>query len=79
MAMIGVLALVEIDRREWTVDSLCALNGVDVFSVEQEHQVGILIERQTIADAQQTLHEQVEETPGVLCAWPVYSHVDGDD
>lgn len=74
MAIIGVLARVDVGRRQQTVDHLVGLPGVETFSVGEDERIGILIEQPTFARARQTLVEQVESAPGVLCAWPVFNH-----
>ena len=44
-----------------------------VFSVGDEQRLGILIEGASLAEAQACLHDQVESTPGILAAWPVFA------
>jgi hypothetical protein len=70
--VLGVLARIDGRSREPIESNLCAHAGVSVFSVGDEQRLGILIEGDSLASARACLHDQVESTPGVLAAWPVF-------
>ena len=79
MVTLGVLARVHVPVRQQTLSELEQLDGVSSFSVEEPQRVGLLIERPTLELAHATLIDQVEKVPGVLGAWPVFSHFETSD
>lgn len=78
MALLGVLARVHASDRALVIDHLNALDGVTTFSVEDEHKIGLLVERDTMREAHQALTERIRSIPGVLGTWPVFSHFASD-
>ena len=78
MALIGVLARVDVARREQVSQDLARLRGVSVFSVDEDERIGILVQRNSLAESHAALKDEVEATPGILGAWPVFSYV-GDE
>ena len=76
MVILGVLARVDVGERDQICSRLAQLPGVSTFSVGETLRVGILVERATIEDAHVVLSSEVEQIPGVLGVWPVFSHVE---
>ena len=77
--VLGVLARIDGRSREPIESSLRAHAGVSVFSVGDEQRLGILIEGESLAEAQACLHDQVESTPGILAAWPVFAQDEAEE
>jgi hypothetical protein len=77
--VLGVLARIDGRSREPIEANLRAYAGVSVFSVGDEQRLGILIEGESLAEAQACLHDQVELTPGILAAWPVFAQDESEE
>ena len=78
MALLGVLARVESVERGTVEERLSQYDGVSTFSVDEPGRIGILIERDTIDEAQRALTQDVAQAPGVLGTWPVFSHFESE-
>lgn len=78
MAVLGVLARVDVPQRERIVDALASLDGVSTFSVDEEERIGILIETTSLDEAHATLTGEVDKVEGVLATWPVFAHAEAD-
>ncbi len=74
MALIGVLARVDVARRTEVSDELARLSGVSLFSVDEDERIGILVQRDSLDEVHAALKDEVERIPGVLGAWPVYTY-----
>ena len=76
MVVLGVLARVDAPQHERVCGALGQLPGVSTFSVGETQRVGILVERETIEEAHAALSSEVGQVPGVMAAWPVFSHIE---
>lgn len=76
--VLGVLARVDRRTRDAVEQHLVGHPGVSVFAVDDPCQMGILIEEDTLAAAEEILRDRVLMTPGVLGAWPVFLHDEPD-
>ncbi len=82
---VGVLARIEMGRRDEIYKYLSGIERVEPFDAGNEEQIGVLVEADSIDEAHRTITQEVAQTKGVLCAWPVYVHfgdeekVDGDE
>ena len=72
MPTVGALARVQITVREDTKRELAALPGVETFDLEDEQQLGVLIEAPSLDEAHAVLSKDIPRATGVLCVWPVY-------
>ena len=72
--VVGVLARVDQATRDATAEELESLSGVSTFDVGDEYKLGVLIESSTVDEAKGVFEQQIETTPGVLAAWPVFIH-----
>jgi nitrate reductase NapAB chaperone NapD len=78
MSLIGILARVDAAHRTQACEELARLPGVSLFSVHEEERIGILVERESLAESHAALKDEVETIPGILGAWPVFSY-SGDE
>ena len=78
MAVLGILARIDINSRERIEGLIAKIDGVSTFSVEEEQRLGILVEATSVEAARVTLTEQVDRLPGVLGTWPVFMHAESD-
>ena len=69
--VVGALARVETELAPLARRELETLDGVDTFDVSDSHQLGILIEADSLDAAHRRLREDVETVHGVLAVWPV--------
>ena len=76
MALLGVLARVEVADRLQTTQQLEQIDGVSTFSVDEEERMGILIEASSVNSAHELLTTEVNRMSGILGTWPVFSHFD---
>ena len=76
MVVLGVLARIDAPEQNRVCDELGQLPGVSTFSVGESHRVGILVERDTIEEAHEAVSKELVNVPGVMAAWPVFSHVE---
>ncbi len=74
MALIGVLARVDVARRSHVSEEIGHIRGVSLFSVAEEERIGILVERDSLSEVHAALKDEVEAVPGILGAWPVFSY-----
>lgn len=72
--LVGILARVDRDSNPDLPQDLGQIQGVSTFEVGDDGKLGILLEAETTDAAHHTLREEIEQTAGVLAAWPVYSH-----
>ena len=79
MSLIGILARIDVDRRAQLSEDLSRLQGVSLFCVDDETRIGILLQRDSIAQGHAALKEEVETIPGILGAWPVFSYFGDED
>ncbi|MCA9265470.1 MAG: chaperone NapD [Planctomycetales bacterium] len=77
-AVVGVLLRTD-DRQHELAAHLSSLDGVEVFSVEDPLRLGVVIEADTLQQAERMLREHVSVASGVLGSWPVYAHCEEDD
>lgn len=78
MALLGVLARVQVADRELTIEQLAEIDGVSTFPVEDDERLGILIEADKVNRAHEILTTEVDRLPGVLGTWPVFNHFESD-
>ena len=79
MAILGVLARIDVPQRDRIVGELDKLDGITPFALEdQQHRLGILVEGPTLAAAREMLGTQIEPMAGILGTWPVFSHFESD-
>jgi hypothetical protein len=76
MVLLGVLARIDAPEHDRVCGALDQLPGVSSFSVGETQRVGILVERETIEEAHAALSSEVGRVPGVMAAWPVFSHIE---
>ena len=76
-ATLGILARVDVDLRAQVQKDLANLKGVDTFDVEDELQLGILVEAPDLDAARDVLTQQISSMPGVLGAWPIFADFGG--
>lgn len=74
MALLGVLARVEVADRSQATRQLEQIDGVSTFSVDEQERIGILIEASSVNSAHELLTTEVNCVSGVLGTWPVFSH-----
>jgi len=79
VATVGILARIDLDHRADVLHDLNELAGVETFEAGERGQLGILVEAASIDDAPARITNDIEAIPGVLCAWPVYVHLDDDE
>ena len=66
-----------VQRQDWIIRSheeWRAMRKRRNFTVDQAERIGLLIECQSVDEAHAVLKEHVEQVPGILGAWPVFSH-----
>ncbi len=78
MALLGVLARVQVADRSMTIEQLAEIDGVSTFPVEEDERLGILIEASTVNRAHELLTTEVNRLPGILGTWPVFNHFESD-
>jgi len=78
MAVVGVLARIDTTARAGILAALALLPGISTFPVGDDLRVGILVERATLDDAHRAVMEELKAVPGLLAAWPVFAHADGE-
>jgi len=78
MAVVGVLARVELGQQQQLIQRLEQLEGVEPISIGEEERIGIIIEAESIEAAHRCLTDQVLGLPGLLYAWPVFLHAEDD-
>ncbi len=76
MALIGVLARIDTIDRDRVSQDLVRVDGVSLFSVDEQERIGIILERRSLGEAHAALKDEVESIPGLLGAWPVFSYAD---
>jgi len=76
IAVLGVLARVDVRERRRILGALEELDGVSTFSVDEEERIGILIEAGSLDGARTTLSAEVEKVHGILGTWPVFAHAE---
>lgn len=72
--VVGILMRVEQTEREAVATNLERLTGVTTFEVGDEFKLGALIESATLEAAKDLFENQIEASPGVLAAWPIFIH-----
>ena len=72
--MVGILARIDGRCREATEHRLQAIPNVSTFAVPGDGQLGILLERESVDAALETLQRSIETLPGVLGCWPVFQY-----
>ena len=81
MALVGVLARIEHDRRDSVWKALEADPALTPFRIEDDDRLGVLIEAPDLDGAHEILTTRLDVVEGVLGSWPVYMHQgdpDGD-
>ena len=78
MAILGVLARLEIAERARTVAALERIEGVTPFSIGEAGRIGMVVEAGTLEEAHTRLLDQIQTTPGVLGTWPVFAHAESE-
>ena len=76
---VGVLARIEMDRRDEICKQLSDIKRVETFDAGSREQIGVLVEADSVDEAHQTITQKIAKTDGVLCAWPVYVNFDDED
>jgi len=81
MATVGVLARIDMDRASIVYEQLSHIDGVQIFDAgaPDSGQIGILVEAVSLDEAHDRITHEIQVVEGVLCAWPVYVHLDDDD
>ena len=69
--VVGALARVSLDQRHRVCRRLTGIDGVSTFELPSEHQLGVLIESDSLDAAHATLTSAVVGVDGVLSVWPV--------
>ena len=75
---VGVLARIEMDRRDEISKQLSDIKRVETFDAGSREQIGVLVEADSVDEAHQTITQKIAKTDGVLCAWPVYVNFDDE-
>ncbi|NOX53590.1 MAG: chaperone NapD [Planctomycetes bacterium] len=78
MAVIGVLARVEVAERDCVVASLGRIEGVTPFLIDEPGRIGLVVEADTLEAAHKRLVDEIDPTPGVLGTWPVFVHAENE-
>ncbi len=78
MALLGVLARVQESEYDAMFARLEQVDGVTPFGIGETMRVGILVEAESLSLSHALLTQQIETMPGILGAWPVFSHVGTD-
>lgn len=78
MAVLGVLARVEVEHRDRVFGALERLDGVTPFWIGEPGRIGIVVEADTLQAAHTRLLDQLQSTPGVLGTWPVFVHAEDE-
>ncbi|PIE24428.1 MAG: hypothetical protein CSA62_03900 [Planctomycetota bacterium] len=74
MPIVGVLARVEVQDRQRVWETVQADPALTPFPIEDElERMGILIEAESVEEADRILREQISGLEGVLGSWPVYT------
>lgn len=75
MVTIGVLVRVDDAHLADVTARLSALDGVRVFPLEEPRSLGAVVQAGDLDQAHDRLVNEVEATPGVLCAWPLHTEL----
>lgn len=78
VAVLGVLARVEVAERDRVVDLLQRIEGVTPFLIDEPGRIGLVLEADSLELAHARLLEEIESTPGVLGTWPVFVHAEDE-
>lgn len=78
MAVLGVLARVEIAERDRVVACLQQIEGVTPFLIDEPGRIGLVVEADTLQMAHTRLLNEIQSTPGVLGTWPVFVHAENE-
>lgn len=78
MALVGAFARIDPDDAERVRSRLDALSGVETFDLGDPLKVGLFIEAETVDLAHGILTREIPAVEGVLGAWPVYLHGEGE-
>ena len=79
MTAIGVFVRAEPGQLEEVRERLSSIDGVETLVLEEPGALGLVIKADGLRAAHQLLADQVEKTPGVLCAWPIHTEVEGPE
>jgi nitrate reductase NapAB chaperone NapD len=78
MAVVGAFARIDLSDPQAVRDRLSDVRGVTLFDLDDSGKVGLVIEARDLDAAHATLRREIENTDGVLGAWPVYAHAEPD-
>ncbi len=76
MTAIGVFVRAEPGQLEQVRERLSSIDGVETLVLEEPGALGLVLKADDLRAAHELLADQVEKTPGVLCAWPIHTEVD---
>jgi len=77
MTAIGVFVRAEPGQLEEVRERLASIEGVETLELEEPGALGLVLKADDLRAAHELLANRVETTPGVLCAWPVHTEVEG--
>ncbi|MDF1839571.1 MAG: chaperone NapD [Planctomycetota bacterium] len=77
MTAIGVFVRAEPGQLNEVRDRLASIEGVETLELEEPGALGLVLKADDLRAAHELLANRVEQTPGVLCAWPVHTEVEG--
>ncbi len=79
MAIVGAFARVDQGDVDGVRSRLEALDGVELFDLDEPGKVGLLIESPDLDAAHAMVCQVIERQEGVLGVWPVFADADPDD